>query len=507
MITENLSTLKIHKLTQAQYDREFAAGRIDENALYLTPDEGSIKDYITPQMFGAKGDGRTDDTAAIKAAMATLAYGDTLYFPKGSYLVSEPFSIDEGIIIQGAGIDFTNICVEDEAQINGYVFSFTEPQKGGGICDLTIKNSIDAIHSNASGLYIGAATERLASNFKCHHVKIICMVNGLYYDKLWEAYFDHIFIMNCSDTGFIIAGADTEFSNMNISKCKCGMHVGSGTAKICNLKIDNCNTGSIDEYALRIYGSDTQITNAEVQFCYPSGVIVTSPNNVLDLRIDGIGMDALYNFREAGYYFRAFDNCKNNNIKLAIITHDNNETLDYIHDDSHLFEHNTVEIVSNANIPLWYSSKKCYSELTGNVYNEKTLSELKDGNYLVECTYSADTNVVESDDTQIGIRLMQYLHPNIESNLYSAYVKVITDKPMANPFFWYTDNVGANNKCIKLKEREFGAKYETVFALYSEKTTNAVQALYLKSTENVKFKLYDIKFAIFGEIVDYKHMM
>ena len=39
MITENLSTLKIHKLTQAQYDREFEAGRIDPNAMYLTPDE------------------------------------------------------------------------------------------------------------------------------------------------------------------------------------------------------------------------------------------------------------------------------------------------------------------------------------------------------------------------------------------------------------------------------------------------------------------------------------
>ena len=39
MITENLSTLKIHKLTQAQYERELAAGRIDETALYMTPDE------------------------------------------------------------------------------------------------------------------------------------------------------------------------------------------------------------------------------------------------------------------------------------------------------------------------------------------------------------------------------------------------------------------------------------------------------------------------------------
>ena len=41
MNTENLSTLKIHKLTQAQYEREKEAGRIDENALYLTPDDSS----------------------------------------------------------------------------------------------------------------------------------------------------------------------------------------------------------------------------------------------------------------------------------------------------------------------------------------------------------------------------------------------------------------------------------------------------------------------------------
>jgi hypothetical protein len=44
MITENLSTLKIHKLTQTQYDRELEAGNIDEMALYLTPDEGIALD-------------------------------------------------------------------------------------------------------------------------------------------------------------------------------------------------------------------------------------------------------------------------------------------------------------------------------------------------------------------------------------------------------------------------------------------------------------------------------
>ena len=46
MITEDLSTLTIHKLTQEQYERELAAGNIDPSALYLTPDNGDNGVYV-----------------------------------------------------------------------------------------------------------------------------------------------------------------------------------------------------------------------------------------------------------------------------------------------------------------------------------------------------------------------------------------------------------------------------------------------------------------------------
>ena len=36
MITEKISALKIHKLTQEQYERELEKGNIDDTALYLT---------------------------------------------------------------------------------------------------------------------------------------------------------------------------------------------------------------------------------------------------------------------------------------------------------------------------------------------------------------------------------------------------------------------------------------------------------------------------------------
>ena len=75
MITENLSTLKIHKLTQAQYDREVEAGNIDPNALYLTPDEEANIEVDT----SLTQSGRAADAKAVGDALALKADADNYY--------------------------------------------------------------------------------------------------------------------------------------------------------------------------------------------------------------------------------------------------------------------------------------------------------------------------------------------------------------------------------------------------------------------------------------------
>lgn len=42
MKTDSLSTLKINKLTQAQYDAALVAGTIQDNELYMTPDDNEL---------------------------------------------------------------------------------------------------------------------------------------------------------------------------------------------------------------------------------------------------------------------------------------------------------------------------------------------------------------------------------------------------------------------------------------------------------------------------------
>ena len=68
MITENLSTLKIHKLTQAQYDRELEADNLDENALYLVPDVLELDATLTQSGVAA-------DAKAVGDAIAILGGG------------------------------------------------------------------------------------------------------------------------------------------------------------------------------------------------------------------------------------------------------------------------------------------------------------------------------------------------------------------------------------------------------------------------------------------------
>ena len=86
MITENLSTLKIHKLSQAQYDRELAAGNIDGDAIYLTPDEDGVSSWndLTDKPFGESVNVNLFDIVESKESVSDPLgdgrYGVLVYF-------------------------------------------------------------------------------------------------------------------------------------------------------------------------------------------------------------------------------------------------------------------------------------------------------------------------------------------------------------------------------------------------------------------------------------------
>lgn len=60
-------------------------------------------DYVTPEMFGAKGDGVADDTEAIQKSIVFCGNNKKLlYIPSGVYLVSDTLTIPKSIAILGS---------------------------------------------------------------------------------------------------------------------------------------------------------------------------------------------------------------------------------------------------------------------------------------------------------------------------------------------------------------------------------------------------------------------
>ena len=56
--------------------------------------------YVTPQMYGAKGDGTTDDKAAFEAALAS---GERVVVPMATYKLSAPIWTDDSVVANDSG--------------------------------------------------------------------------------------------------------------------------------------------------------------------------------------------------------------------------------------------------------------------------------------------------------------------------------------------------------------------------------------------------------------------
>lgn len=66
----------------------------------------NITTVVNVKEYGAKGDGLTDDTLAIKQA---LDAGVNIYFPAGAYIVSEPITLAKYYHIYGEGAEHTTV--------------------------------------------------------------------------------------------------------------------------------------------------------------------------------------------------------------------------------------------------------------------------------------------------------------------------------------------------------------------------------------------------------------
>lgn len=105
---ENADNDLQNAIAEEQTARKNADNDLQNSIEQLQQDIKKVLDYANVKNYGAKGDGSTDDTEAIKKAIAS---GKDLYFPNGEYLITGTIDIgaplmthDAIIIAQGATI-------------------------------------------------------------------------------------------------------------------------------------------------------------------------------------------------------------------------------------------------------------------------------------------------------------------------------------------------------------------------------------------------------------------
>ena len=256
--------------------------------LYDNLQDGIEQFGVTPEMFGAVGDGVHDDTEAFQDAIRHLSKGGILYLPTSKYLVSQPIEIPEGILVQGGGQKTTTIIVSKNFEGN-FLLKFLDISKGGGLLNVSMDGNYVP---NITGVIIGSSKDNVSVNngFVVAYISIRNFTkNSLEYLSGWQATFHDIYISG-GDVGFLIEGADTTFHDINISGCDCGLYLNTGTAKINNVKIDNCNAQN-NTYSCILRGERNNICNLEIQNCGPNGLYVSgSHNSYYGIILDKIGI-------------------------------------------------------------------------------------------------------------------------------------------------------------------------------------------------------------------------
>jgi len=84
--------------------------------------QDKLRDFISVKDFGAKGDGVTDDTAAINAACSAVASG-RIVFPAGKYRYRGGGVLADGAIVEGAGRNATNVVSTLASPTSGFLFN------------------------------------------------------------------------------------------------------------------------------------------------------------------------------------------------------------------------------------------------------------------------------------------------------------------------------------------------------------------------------------------------
>lgn len=176
--------------------------------------------HVTPQMFGAIGDGEADDTEAVQTAINS---GAAVHFPSGEYLVGE-ITIDNNCVIYGdvknkPVIRCRGIVLNGEVSLSGLTILPASGYEGTGV--LVNKGGSEVadcvIYSFNIGLELSPTKHIIGGVFKnitigyCKHAGVKSVASGTAQNN--QILFEHLYIVKCGTEADNDTATSTKFEN------------------------------------------------------------------------------------------------------------------------------------------------------------------------------------------------------------------------------------------------------------------------------------------------------
>lgn len=166
--------------------------------------ESRLRDFVSVKDFGAVGDGVTDDTAAIQAAHAT---GKSIFYPDGTYILSDEINLESNASITLSGGTRINQTTDNKS-----IFKATTKTN----ISINGNGAVLQGYGNYSNTWIGNSNhlDRVISFTSCIicRVKDIALINGsnagLYLESCIRCEFNNLFIKGTHSYGSPIVTND-----------------------------------------------------------------------------------------------------------------------------------------------------------------------------------------------------------------------------------------------------------------------------------------------------------
>ena len=210
---------------------------------------GGSSDQLSVATFGALGDGSTNDTAAIQAAInaSRTAGGGAVFFPPGIYRITSQLTLYDYVRLVGESMKTTTIKQTSTAAAG----VFGHQLEGAGIEELTV---LGPGSGSGQGVHFDrATTPSLGINYRINMRRVMIDSfggDGLHVEQCIVSSFDTVEARGCGGHGFNFHGIDpgdgASGTSVNFTACYANANAQAGyrirTMTYCTL--DACATDS-----------------------------------------------------------------------------------------------------------------------------------------------------------------------------------------------------------------------------------------------------------------------